>query len=100
MATEFCAEMNKAFSTDAEGGAERACGGMNMHEEYVMQWCTYDINGNPSWWTLTEWSRNLEVVNAQWEKFATRNDPVNPDLGHRLVKRMVSDPEIVEGGEA
>lgn len=71
---------------------------MKMHEEYAMQWCTYDINGNRSWWTLTEWSQNLEVVNAQWEKFANRNDPINPDLGHRLVKRIVSDPEIVEGG--
>lgn len=71
---------------------------MKMHKEYAMQWCTYDINGNPSWWTLTEWCKNLEIVKAQWEKFANRNDPVNPDLGHRLVERMVSEPKIVEGG--
>lgn len=70
---------------------------MQMHKEYAMQWCSYDINGNPKWWTLTEWCKNLEIVKAQWEKFANRNDPCNPDLGHRLVERMVSDPKVVEG---
>ena len=70
------------------------------HKEYAMQWCTYDIYGKPRWYTLTDWCENLEIVKAQWEKFANRNEKNNPDLGHRLVERMVSDHRVVDESEA
>lgn len=70
------------------------------HKEYAMQWCTYDIHGNPRWYILTEWCENLEIVKTQWEKFANRNERSNPDLGHRLVYRIVTDPKVVDESEA
>ena len=71
------------------------------HYEYAVQWCTYDIEGQPSWWIATEWYNDPMDAENAYSRFLLRNENagLNPTLGKRMARRMVGEIEVLSAAE-